>query len=83
MSEHPHEDSREAEADMREAIEQTEPVVEEMEERSERLEEEIEQVGDDWESKEADPSVPGAQEPAEEVDTERQDLGEQPAGDEG
>lgn len=35
--------------------------LEHMEEQSERLEEHIEEARDDWESKEQDSSVPGAQ----------------------
>ena len=60
--------------------EEPERALEDMEQRSEELEEEIEEVREDWESKQHDDSVPGAQEDLEEVETERQDLGEEPAG---
>jgi len=42
----------------------------EMEERSERLEDEISDARKDWESKQADPSVPGA--------VDREDSGDPP-----
>ena len=84
MTEHdPHSGSREAEDEMRQALEDAEPAADDMERRSEALEEEIEKVEGDWESKQQDDRVPGAQEDIEEVETERQDLGEEPAGDEG
>ena len=56
---------------MREAMKDAEPDVREMERKSEELEEEIEQVERDWEGKESDPRVPGAQEDLEEGETER------------
>lgn len=57
-------------------------VLEDMEQRSEELRKEIEQVERDWEGKQDEERVPGAQEPLEEVETERQDIGEQPGGEE-
>ena len=73
----------EAEAEMREAIEEAEPAVDELEQRSAELEHEIEQTERDWESKQHESKVPGAQPDPEEVETERQDEGEPPAGEEG
>ena len=52
MTEEPPQHQRQAEDLDREA--------DEMEERSERLEDEISDARKDWESKQADPSVPGA-----------------------
>ncbi|HWH46061.1 MAG TPA: hypothetical protein VNT32_15175 [Thermoleophilaceae bacterium] len=52
-----------------------------MQERVDELGEEIEEVREDWERKQEDPSVPGAQPPFEEVETERQDLREVPPAD--
>lgn len=80
MTDDHHRGSREAEEELRETIEEAEPRADDMERRSEKLEEEIEQAGKDWERKREDGSVPGAQPDLDEVDTERQDLGEQPGG---
>ena len=80
MTDEHHGGSREAEKELRETIEETEPRADDMERRSEQLEEEIEQVGKDWERKREDGGVPGAQPEVDEVDTERQDLGEKPGG---
>lgn len=65
---------------MREEIEDVEPAADEMERRSEDLEERIEETERDWESKRHDSSVPGAQPSPDEVETERQDLGGEPGG---
>ena len=62
MTEQPHQ--RQADELEREA--------DEMEERSENLEDEISDARKDWESKQADPSVPGA------VDEESPDGGDPP-----
>ena len=78
--ENPHQGSSEAEAEMRDVLEDAESGVPEMERRSDELEEEIESVEEDWDSKESDPRVPGAQEDLEDVEVERQDIGEDPAG---
>jgi predicted nucleic acid-binding Zn-ribbon protein len=43
-----------------ERADELESELEDMEERSERLEDEIDDTRQDWESKKADPSVPGA-----------------------
>jgi len=80
MTDEHHRGSREAEEELREKIEETEPPADDMERRSEELEEEIEQAGKDWERKRDDGDVPGAQPELDEVDTERQDLGEKPGG---
>jgi hypothetical protein len=66
MTEDPPQHQRQADDLEREA--------DEMEERSERLEDEISDARKDWESKQADPSVPGAvdDEPADEPPPEQQ-----------
>lgn len=69
-----------AERDVEHAIRESEPAVEDMERRSEALDDEIRRVERDWESKQQDARVPGAQEEIEDVETERQDLGEEPGG---
>ena len=80
MPDDPHEGSKQEAAAMRRRHERAEPVADDMERRSEELAREIEDVKDDWERKKADPRVPGAPEPFEDVETERQDLGERPGG---
>lgn len=65
---------------MRDDDERPDEDVQSLEERSAALEEKIEKVSDDWEQKTNDPSVPGAREPLEDVEVERQDLGEEPLG---
>lgn len=82
MTSEEHEGSREAEEEMREASERTRPSAAEMEKRSEELKEEIENVELDWERKREDRRVPGAQPDLEDVETERQDLGGAPGGEE-
>lgn len=81
MTDDHHSRAREAEAEMHEAIEKAEPVPDDMERRSEELHEEIEATERDWESKRKEPGVPGAQPDLDEVETERQDLGGAPGGD--
>lgn len=80
MTDEHHSGSREAEKELRETIEQAEPPADDMERRSEELEEEIQQAGKDWERKREDGDVPGAQPDLDDVDTERQDLGDKPGG---
>lgn len=53
----------------------------EMEKRSGKLSREIDDVGEDWERKRADPSVPGAPEDQSDAEDDTQATGNPPQGD--